>query len=266
MKIEIDGATFHVTKSANENPRSKTALVFLHYYGGSSREWAPVIELLGNDFRCFAPDLRGFGESDDAPKNYTVEDAADDVTALIEKLDLEKYALIGHSMGGKIALEIAARQPRNLQSLILFAPSPPTPEPMDDAERARLASTRGSRDAAENTLGKITAHRLPPAFYEIALEDNLKSAPGAWQAWLDVGSREDISARMKNIQVPVTVVAGECDGAMTPKLLQRELVSRLSAATLTTIPDAAHLLPLEAPGRVAEIIAQNAAWNGRAIM
>lgn len=259
MKIEISDATFHVAQSANENPQSKTALVFLHYYGGSSREWGPVIELLQNDYRCFAPDLRGFGNSSDAPPDYRVEDAANDVGALIEKLNLENYALIGHSMGGKIALEIAARQPRGLISMVLCAPSPPTPEPLDDAERARLASTRGSRDAAENTLAKITAHRLPPALYEIALEDNLKSAPGAWQAWLEVGSREDISARMANIGVPVAVVAGECDGAMTPQLLQRELVARLSDATLTTIPDAAHLLPLEVPGRVAAIIAQRVA-------
>jgi pimeloyl-ACP methyl ester carboxylesterase len=250
MRIEINGVNFHVLQQGTGGP----ALVFLHYFGGSSRSWCPVMETLQRDFRCIAPDLRGFGASSAAPDDYSVSDAADDLSALITSLRLEHYALVGHSMGGKIALEMAARGPRGLQSLILLAPSPPTPEPMQDEERQRLLSTQGERAAAEETLRKITAHSLPSALYEQAVTDSLRSSRGAWQAWLECGSREDIAARMAQIRVPVVVVAGEHDEGMTTALLQREVVARISGASLSVILDAAHLLPLETPSAVAGII------------
>ena len=259
MKLQINGASIHVLQSAigapfGSNPQSAMALVFLHYFGGASRSWKPVIECLEDDFRCVAPDLRGFGDSDGAQKDLSVGDAADDVQALIKKLQLKNYALVGHSMGGKIALEVAARQPRGLHSLVLLAPSPPSPEPMPDSERTRLMSTHGTRKAALETLQTITAQPLPSRLFEQAVEDNLRSSKGAWQAWLECGSREDISSRMNRIKVPVLVVASACDEGITSKLLQREVVARIEKSRFCEMPAAAHLLPLEAPSAVAVLI------------
>jgi pimeloyl-ACP methyl ester carboxylesterase len=104
------------------------------------------------------------------------------------------------------------------------------------------------------TLDKITAQRLPTPLLKIALEDNLQSSSEAWQAWLASGSREDISDRMPRIEVPVVVLAGAKDSGMTPELLQCEVVDRLPDARLIVVPDAAHLLPLEAPQIVADSI------------
>ncbi len=254
MKHQINGVTLNVFDSSIVNSQSSIALVSLHYFGGSSRSWHGVIECLADEYRCIAPDLRGFGDSQATPGGYAVNDGADDVAALIEHLGIERYVLVGHSMGGKIALALAARQPAGLQSLILLAPSPPTPEPMAEAERQRLLNGYGDRRAAEETIRKITARPLPDALFEQAVEDNLKSGRAAWQAWLQSGSREDIAADMERIKVATLVVAGEKDKGMTPAVLRREVVERISGASLTVVPDASHLLPIEAPAKVAKLI------------
>jgi len=206
------------------------------------------------DARCVALDLRGFGEQGDTPEKWGVDESADDVAARLGELNIERFTLVGHSMGGKIALALAARQLAGIERLVLFAPSPPSPEPMSDAVRAQLAAGFGQREAAQNIVANITARPLPEALREWAVEDILRSKSNAWRAWLDIGSREDISARMDKIKVPVDVVAGEFDSPMTPDLLKREVVGRLPQARFHVVPNAAHLIPLEAPDFVADLL------------
>lgn len=240
--------------SPNSNPTpAPHALVFLHHYGGSSRSWREVIARLPGCV-CFAPDQRGFGEASDPPANWSVDEAAADIASRIEAQGLGDYTLVGHSMGGKIALALAARLPQGLERLVLLAPSPPSPEPMSDDVRKQLLDGFGLRAAAEQTVSDITARPLSPELRELAVEDILRSKPNAWRAWLDRGSREDISARMNRISIPVLVVAGAGDEAMTPEVLQREVVELLANARLHTVEGAAHLLPLEAPETVVSFI------------
>lgn len=231
----------------------RPSLVFLHYFGGSSRAWIETIARLAADYHCLAPDLRGFGSSDAPVAGYGLNDYADDVARLIEAANIKSYVLVGHSMGGKIALALAARRPANLRSLVLLAASPPTPEPIPEEERARLLNTHGNRPAAEETFRKITAHPLPELF-ERCVEDALRCSLPAWRAWLEHGSREDISADVMQIDVPTLVVAGGRDEPLNADLQQREVVERINGARLTTLPDVKHLLPLENPAAVAELI------------
>jgi len=230
-----------------------STFVFLHLYGGSARTWGEVIARLP-DARCVAFDLRGFGDQSDTPQKWGVDEGADDIAARLEELNIERFTLVGHSMGGKIALALAARALPNMERLVLFAPSPPSPEPMNNETRAQLAAGFGQREAAQNIVGNITAHPLPEALRELAVEDILRSKPNAWRAWLDVGSREDLTARMGEIVMPVDVAAGEFDSPMTPDLLQREVVGRLAQARFHVVPNAAHLIPLEAPDFVADLL------------
>lgn len=253
QKITANGATFSVLQSGAKDTTAP-ALVFGHYFGGSSRSWREVMPLLPSTCRLIAPDGRGFGGSEATPQGYSVSESADDVLALLQVLEVRDFVLIGHSMGGKIALEVAARQPKYLRSLVLLAPSTPTPEPMPDAERARMRAGWGQRDSAQETIRGASAPHLAPEVFERAVEDGLRSSRAAWLAWLDSGSREDISAQMARIQVPVSVLAGECDGALGPQVLGRELVARVAGARLEVAPGCGHLLPLEAPQIVADFI------------
>ncbi len=253
----MNGILNIVGRNGEDHAKDNPTLVFLHYFGGSSRSWSEVIVLLAGEYRCVAPDLRGFGDSAALKGNYALSDYADDISTLIAGLDIKSCALIGHSMGGKIALAIAARRPANLHSLVLLAPSPPTPEPIPEEERARLLAGYGDRTAAEETLRKITARPLPAPTFERSIEDNMRCTRPAWRAWLETGSREDISTDVARIEVPVLVVAGAADEPLTTDLLQREVVQCINGARLITLPGVAHLLPLENPAAVAELIHQH---------
>ena len=252
--------SLHVTDSGSVGVGDDApTLVFLHHYGGSSRTWTEVIDVLRADFRCVAADLRGFGDSPTAPPGggYTVDENADDVIALVESLGLTHYLLVGHSMGGKFALAVAARTagtPLSPLALLLCAPSPPTPEPMTDDERAQTRAAWGKRDAALATVAKITGASLPPPIALRTVADMLRVSHDAWGAWEDAGSKENIADRMGAITIPTHILVGDKDPVVPADVQTREVVARLADTRLTVIPGAGHLLPLEATGEVARAI------------
>ena len=227
--------------------RGSPALVLLHYFGGSAKEWETVMEKLSGSYRCVAIDMRGHGDSDAPPTGYSVANMADDVLGVIETLNLTDFVLVGHSMSGKVALSLASCQPAGLRALILVSPSPPLPEPIPAADRQNMLDTHGQRAAAEKTFDTITAKPLPEATKEQIIADNLRTAEVAWQAWLIEGSREDISAQMANINVPGSIIAGTADKAVAPDVQPEMTLPYVPNATFTTVAGAGHLLPYEVP-------------------
>jgi len=233
---------------------SGSPLLFLHHFGGSGRTWWQVIERLVHRHRCVAPDLPGFADASDLPTSYTTAATADWVIAIIRELGVLNYRIIGHSMGGKIALAIAARRPLGLRELILLAPSPPTPEPISVSDRTHLLASWGNRDALEAVIEKITVRPLRRSEKEQLLSDMLATSKAAWRAWLTEGSREDISGSVHRILVPVTILCGACDDTIPAEVLRRELLARLPSSAMTILPDAGHLLPVETHEEVAATI------------
>ncbi len=245
-------------------PGSPT-LVFLHYYGGSIRAWDAVLDQLAPEFHCLAIDLPGFGDSAALSDHQTVDDVADAVSgAIVAQVGNRPFVLVGHSMGGKIALAIAAGtavvgQPASLEGLILLAPSPPGPEPISDTDRQTLLDQPSlppdeHRKAAEKTADNITQLPISGAVREQIINDNLRSSPQAWTAWLTTGSLSDITDRMSRISVPITILAGDQDRALSYAVQPSMVQPYLPQARLHTVPGAGHLLPLEAPGAVARAI------------
>lgn len=239
-------------------PAPPPTLVFLHHFGGSARTWDGVVGRLRAEYDCVAPDLRGFGTASGQGGPFSVAQYADDAADLARRLGLERYVLVGHSMGGKIALAWAARRPMGLVSLVLLAPSPPNPEPMSEEDRAEMLAGYGDRQAALATIAKITARQLQRGVAERTADDMLRSSKAAWTAWLEVGSREDISAKVEGVATPVLVAAGEEDRAIPADVQITETVPRLRDARLVTLPETGHLLPLEAEAVVADLIRREA--------
>ena len=242
---------FRLNLAETGDPENGAALIFLHYFGGSARTWGPVMELLAGQFRCLAPDGRGWGDSDAPPTGYAVADMAGDVASLIAALGLTQYTLVGHSMGGKAAQALAAARPAGLERLLLVAPSPLSPEPMTEDARAKMRAGWGKEDAARETLKTIAKLPLGPEYEALTLADNLRASRVAWKSWADEGSREDLSELAAKIAVPTSVLAGEADPVLPPDVLRREVAEKIAGATLTVVPGAGHLLPLEDAGAVA---------------
>jgi pimeloyl-ACP methyl ester carboxylesterase len=100
------------------------AVVLLHGLAGSADiNWSSTIPALVPEFRVVAPDLRGHGRTHASPDRFTLEDAADDVAALADVMQLDRFIVVGYSMGGAIAQLFARRHPEMLRGLVLCATS-----------------------------------------------------------------------------------------------------------------------------------------------
>jgi pimeloyl-ACP methyl ester carboxylesterase len=229
-----------------------TTYVALHYWAGSGREFELLTPLLPPGGRLLAPSLPGFGDQA-APEgfDYSVASYADWVAQYIADNKLEDYHLIGHSMSGKISLALAARRPAGLRGLLLLSPSPPTPEPISDEDRAASLKAYGQPAEAEKTFTNITSIPLAEEWHKQVVADNLRTTKAAWDAWLLHGSREDISALMPQIEVPCRLLVGENDRAVPLEAQRQQTLPLLPAGSaMVVVPGAGHLLPLEAPEEI----------------
>lgn len=229
-------------------------LVFLHYWGGSIRTWTPVIEHLSKSHRCVAIDFRGWGQSSKDSHEYSLETLASDVIGVIEKLGLKEFSLLGHSMGGKVALLVAAQHPDGLNGLILFAPAPPTPLRVSESERRSYIELYQSREGVEKVLHNLTPHPLPDTFREQIIEDTLSGAFGAKQAWPLQGMTADISEETSKIDIPVRIIAGGDDSVEPAASLREAFGKVLRNVNVAVIPGVGHIAPLEAPAKLAQAI------------
>ena len=229
-------------------------VVCLPYFGGSARSFSALWPLLPASWNLRAYTLQDVGVENGA---YSLAAAFEQIARAIRRDVRGPFHLLGHSMGGKIALGAASLGLDGLESVILLAPSPPSPEPMSEENRAAMLARHGTRSGALETLRLASTRQLAPELLELFIEDDLATSEGDWQFWLEQGSREDCSFLLESIGVPVRILVGEHDGSMTSELMKTTLVEPLRALNapetqLQVVPDAGHLLPIEAPREVAD--------------
>jgi len=251
MKIGSNGVELHVEQRGSGAP----ALVFLHYWGGSSRTWRYVVEALESDFRTIAIDQRGWGHSAAPETGYALADLARDAQAVVEALELERYILVGHSMGGKVAQLVASRRPYGLAGLVLVAPSPPSALGLPLEVRQGMVRAYDSRESVVATVEQVLApNGLRPEDLETVIADSLAGAPAAKEAWPLFASQEDITGAAAAIDAPTLVISGELDRVDPPDVLRRELLTRIPHAQLHVLAGVGHLSPLEAPQQIAKLV------------
>ncbi len=230
-------------------------VVFLHYWGGAGRTWAPVMSALpGRD--VLTVDFRGWGRSRTLPGPYDLHQLASDTSAVIEAADVSQFVLVGHSMGGKVAQLVAATNPDGLRGVTLVAPAPARPAPSIVAEyQQELSHAYDSRETVTHALDHVlTATSLPDALAEQIIEDSLATADAARTEWPLHGIAEDISESTRRITVPALVVAGKSDLVEPIEVLRDHLLPYLADADVAVLPDSGHLIPLEAPQELAALI------------
>lgn len=235
-------------------------LVLLHYWGGSSRTWDAVTDHLP-DRSLLTLDLRGWGQSRKLPGPYNLDQLAADTVAVIADAGVTDFVLVGHSMGGKVALLVAATQPKGLRGLILVAPAPAEPAPAVTAEyREALAHAYDTDESVATARDHIlTATPLAADLKTQVTEDSRASAPDAHLEWPLRGIAEDITAKTRLIGTPVLIVAGEHDQVEPIEVLREHLLPFLARARAVVLPAVGHLIPLEAPESLADLIVSFAA-------
>lgn len=252
------------------HPATEPPVLFcLHFLGGSAKTWDRVAERLAGRLRCVAIDLPGFGGAADLA-GYDVAAMADHVAARIAALPPARWRLAGHSMGAKVALALARRAEdgapglAGFSGLVLVAGSPPSPEPMEEGARAAMiawidADPDTRRAEADRFIRRNTGAPLAADAQARAVADVLRANPEAWKAWLGDGSREDWRRRIGVLRAPALVLSGTEDADLGPPAQVALTLPHLARGRHVTLPGADHLLPIERPAEVADLIAGHAA-------
>lgn len=246
---------------STETPTHECTVFFLPGLGLDAAAADAIIAAADPRLRVVGVDLLDRGRA------ASVDDLADTaLERIVAEADGGPFLVCGHSLGGKVAARIMARVLAGTELLfglagaVLLAPSPPTPEPMPDDKRAEmLEAAQGAHLSREDAAAFIDANvaaDLPPAVRETAIDAVVRQPAAAWRDWLTAGSLEDASALVSVLDLPVVVLAGEADDALGADA-QPDLVAEVyPRARVERMPGVGHLLPYEAPERVAAVLAE----------
>ena len=205
-----------------------------------------------------AIDLPGFGDAADRP-GYSVAAMADAVSEAVRAANPQRWILVGHSMGAKVATVVARRAEdgaeglAGLSRLVLLAGSPPAPEPMDETKRKTMmswfsADDEASRTEAQSFIDDCVGQPLPKGLNGQAVDDVLRTRRAAWLAWLEGGSLEDWADRVGVLRTP-SLDRGRREGRGP----------RIRGASKPDGPS----LRITAPSRHSPAPATSCRWNGR---
>ncbi|MFV2072834.1 MAG: alpha/beta fold hydrolase [Thermoanaerobaculales bacterium] len=239
-------------------------VLLIHGHTQDHRIWAPVAPiLLAAGLRVLSPDLRGHGRSTRPEAGYHLTHHASDMVAVMDAAGVRSATVIGYSIGGGIALEMALSQPARVAGLVLVSPVMPDrsfePAFMENLKQvARVARTEGIAAAmagpwAENPL---FAHSFTKPGIREAANTITRDFPGAEYL---ASSRDRVERswtvpdRLDEIRMPVVVLAGERE---TPgfRAFAEEAAAGIPGARLEIYENCGHLVPLEEPDRLAAAI------------
>ena len=249
--MEVDGLRLHYKESG---PKDAPALLLLHGFGSSLQTWDEWSLKLESSYRVIRLDLPGFGLTGASPvHDYSEETDVAILTHFVDKLGLNQFSVIGHSMGGKMAWSLAASQPNRVQALVLMAPDG-FPEAKDI----------GSKPYEVPAIMGLMKYFLPKYFVQKSIEPafadakalngalinryyDMLRAPGVRGAILDRSNQTiytDPVPRLKNIKAPTLLLWGEQD-QMIPSANAQSYSGILSNSTTIVVPNLGHLLQEE---------------------
>nr|WP_308213158.1 alpha/beta hydrolase [Mycolicibacterium aichiense] len=243
------GGSLTVGRRSGQGP----TLLFLHYWGGSARTWEPVLAHLDPRTPVASYDHRGWGRSNTLPGPFDLAQLTEDAIAVVNALDAE-VVLVGHSMGGKVAQLVAARNLSAVTGLVLVAPAPPEPPSTITPQFQRqLAHAYDSPETVASAVDHVlTANPLTAALRAAVIDDSLACATAARTEWPLHGIAEDITTAARHISVDTVVVAGSKDLVEPVDVLREHLEPFISAARTHVVIESGHLIPLEAPKALAD--------------
>ena len=233
------------------------AIVFLHGMTGSTQDWANQIPVLSPQHKVIALDHRGHGKSA-APsreEDYSVKISTEDVFALLRMLSIKKCCLVGHSLGGFIALEFALEHQDMLAALVLVDTSSGqfTRDPnyvrlrqkLDELARSQGMETAFEYDAANNPM-RIERYQKHPELKEISRRKMLMTSVDGYIYFSGaIGKWEPVTSRLSEIKVPTLIYWGDEDLPFIEAV--HVLKSEITGSELITIDGVGHSPHEEAP-------------------
>lgn len=239
-------------------------VILLHGVGGRKENWLPQLDALAPHYRVVAPDLRGYGDSDEVTGDISMSDFSADVARLMAESGFERAHLVGLSMGGFIAMQCLADFPELIASLVLA----------DTAWSLRAAVGAEKADAFYEARAAMMQRGTPMAELADTLTPALvwqgAQSPAYPEAWASMAQLRPASylralEAVRDFEnplpsglpaVPTLVLVGEHD-AVLPSSASRELAERLDLPRMTTLAGAGHLSNLERPAEFSRAVLEH---------
>jgi 2-succinyl-6-hydroxy-2,4-cyclohexadiene-1-carboxylate synthase len=261
-RIHIDGASYQVRIGGGGPP-----LLLIHGFTGRGSDWVPCLPALQWAVTTIAVDLLGHGDSDSPAEEsrHAVERQAADLAAILRRLGAAPAAVVGYSMGARIALRMAVASAGVVARLILESPSAGIADAADRAARragdeqlAQLLEREGTATFVERweSLPLFASERaLQPAARARLHDARLRNRSDALAASLrgaGQGAMEPLHDRLSRVKIPTLVIAGAIDDAGSDRA--RTVAAGIPGARLAIMEGVGHAPHREAPGRFTTLL------------
>jgi 3-oxoadipate enol-lactonase/4-carboxymuconolactone decarboxylase len=237
-----------------DGPASAPALLLANSLGTTTAVWDDQIDALSQRFRVVRYDHRGHGGSTATPGPYTIDLLGRDALAVLDDAGVETASIGGLSLGGAVAMWMAAHQPGRVERLVVCASAPRFDPPEQWAQRAALVR-------AEGVMALLDA--LMTRWFTPGLDDSSGLVRSRVRAMVETIDAEgyagccealgalDLTEALGAIEAPTLVLAGAQDPVVPPEVTY-DLADAIKGSSLVVLSDAAHLATVEQPARVTE--------------
>ncbi|MYR06555.1 3-oxoadipate enol-lactonase [Gordonia sp. SID5947] len=224
-------------------------VVLSNSLGSTYRMWDAQLSAFEERFRVVRYNTRGHGASPVPQGPYTIDDLADDVIGLLDRLDVERAHVVGLSLGGMTAMRIAIRNPERLNSLGLLCTGAQLTPSSAWTDRAATVRAQGSAAVAEAVVQRwftpayLSGNPDSRRYHEAMVADT--SAEG-YASCCEAIAVMDQRSELASISAPTLAIAGADDPASPPAKLE-EIADRVQNGRLLVVPQSAHLANAEQP-------------------
>ncbi|HEV7726386.1 MAG TPA: 3-oxoadipate enol-lactonase [Modestobacter sp.] len=243
-----------------EGPDDAPVLLLSNSLGADLAMWDPQVPALTEHFRVVRYDTRGHGRSPVPAGDSTIDDLADDVVALLDRLGVAEAHVAGLSIGGMTGLRLAVRDPQRVRTLAVLCSSAYTGNAQTWRDRAHTVRTEGTGAIADAVISRW----FTPG-YAAANPDLIARLRATFAAHPDEGYASccaaiagmDQRADLARITVPTLVVSGAEDPALPPEH-QQAIADGIPGARLLSLSPAAHVANVEQPQQVTDALIAHA--------
>ena len=248
-------AVHHVVTGPDDAP----VVVLSNSMGADLRMWDALVAPLAEHFRVVRYDTRGHGQSPVPGGPYSMDDLADDVVALLDRLGVDKAHVVGLSLGGMTGIRLAARHPQRVDKMVLLCTGAFLEVGAAYTERAAQVRAHGTAVVAEGVVSRW----FTPGFLEAnpavrkASEQMVADTPAeGYASSCESIAAMDLRPDIACVAAPTLAIAGADDPATPPPYLE-EIANGVQDGRLLVVPEAAHLAVAQQPGVIAVAIIEH---------